>query len=306
VHIADLGTAIPAAEEALQLAQETGQPLIVATARAVQAILAALRGDFEAAEAAAAEAEQVCVPLRASAVLAATQLARGLACLGAGRPADAVAHLRRIHDPADPAYHCAIRCCTIGDLVEAALRSGNLEGVGGLILEMEAAARQTPSPALHGGLLYARALLATSGQADGLFQAALRSGMTVGPLLRARVQLAHGQWLHQHRQDAAARAPLRAAIEVFDALGVAPWSGRARQQLRATGEKSRPRTFGGCDQLTPQELQIAQMAAEGLTNREIGQKLFISHRTVGSHLYRIFPKLDVTCRAQLAARLDAA
>jgi DNA-binding CsgD family transcriptional regulator len=304
VHVGDLRAAIPAAEEAHQLAQETRQPLIMATARAVQAILAALRGDFEAAEVAAAEADQTCVPLRASAVLAATQLARGLACLGAGRPADAVAHLRRIHDPTDPAYHYAVRCYTIGDLAEAALRSGNLQRIGFYIREMETAARQTPSPSLHGGLRHARALLATGGEADGLFRSALQSSMTAGPFLRARVQLAHGEWLHQHRHDAAARTPLRAAIEVFDALGVIPWSQRARQQLRATGEKSRPRTSGACDQLTPQELQIAQMAAEGLTNREIGQKLYISHRTVGSHLYRIFPKLDITCRAQLASRLD--
>jgi DNA-binding CsgD family transcriptional regulator/tetratricopeptide (TPR) repeat protein len=306
VHVADLGAAIPAAEEARRLAQETRQPLIMATARAVQAILAALRGDFQAAEAAAAEAEQTCVPLRASAVLAAAQLARGLAWLGAGRPADAVAHLRRIHDPTDPAYHHAVRCYTIGDLAEAALRSGNPQGIGVFVHEMETAARQTPSPSLHGGLRYARALLATGGQADGLFRSALQSGIPTGPLLRARVQLAHGEWLHQHRRDAAARTPLRAAIEVFDALEVIPWSERARQQLRATGEKSRPRIPGACDQLTPQELLIARMAADGLTNREIGQKLYISHRTVGSHLYRIFPKLDITSRAQLGSHLGSA
>jgi DNA-binding CsgD family transcriptional regulator len=304
VHVADLGAAIPAAEEARRLAQETGQPLIMATAEAVQAILAALRGDFEAAEAAAAQAERICVPLRASAVLAATQLARGLACLGAGRPADAFAHLQRIHDPADPAYHYVVRCYTIGDLAEAALRSGNLPGIGVFLQEMETAARQTPSPSLHGGLRYARALLAAGDQADGMFHAALQSGTSAGPFLRARVQLAYGEWLHQRRRDAAARAPLRAAIEVFDALGAIPWSERARQQLRASGEKSRPRIPGARDQLTPQELQIAQMAAEGLTNREIGQKLYLSHRTIGSHLYRIFPKLGITSRAELRHALE--
>jgi DNA-binding NarL/FixJ family response regulator len=305
VHLADLGVAIPAADEALQLARETRQPLIMATAEAVQAILAALRGDFEAAEAAAAQAERICVPMRASAVLAAAQLGRGLACLGAGRAADALAHLRRIHDPADPAYHYAVRCYTIGDLAEAAVRSGREPDAGVFMAEMEAAARQSTSPSLHGGLQYARALLAADGQADGLFRSALQSGMSAGPFLRARVQLAYGKWLHQHRHDAAARTPLRGAIEAFDALGVVPWSERARQQLRATGGKSRPRAPGARDQLTPQELQIAQMAADGLTNREIGEKLYLSHRTIGSHLYRIFPKLDITSRAELASRLDA-
>jgi DNA-binding NarL/FixJ family response regulator len=303
-HLADLSAAIPAAEEARRLAHETGQPLIMATAGAVQAILAALRGDFEAAEATAAQAEQICVPLRASAVLAATQLARGLACLGAGRPADAVAHLRRIHDPTDPAYHYAIRCYTIGDLAEAALRSGDLQAIGVFMQEMETAARQTPSPSLHGGLRYARALVAAGSEAEGLFDDALQAGMTAGPFLRARVQLAHGEWLHQRRRDAAARVPLRAAIETLDALGVIPWSDRARQQLRATGEKSRPRIPEARDQLTPQELQIAQMAADGLTNREIGQKLYLSHRTISSHLYRVFPKLGITSRAELRHVLE--
>src|SRR6516162_6193206 len=159
--LADLGAAIPAAEEARRLAQETRQPLVTATAEAVQAMLAAFRGDVEAAEAIAAKAEQTAIPIGASGLLAATQLARGLAALGVGRPADALAHLRRIHDRADPAYHYAIRCFTIGDLAEAAAGAGNPQSIGGYMQEMEAAARQTPSPSLQAGLRYARALLAT-------------------------------------------------------------------------------------------------------------------------------------------------
>jgi DNA-binding NarL/FixJ family response regulator len=92
---------------------------------------------------------------------------------------------------------------------------------------------------------------------------------------------------------------LRAAHEAFDALGAEPWSERARQELRASGESSRQRMLEAWDQLSPQELQIAQMAAQGLSNREIGQRLFLSHRTVGYHLYRIFPKLGITSRAEL-------
>jgi DNA-binding NarL/FixJ family response regulator len=85
---------------------------------------------------------------------------------------------------------------------------------------------------------------------------------------------------------------------------VIPWSERARQQLRATGETSRPRTPEARDQLSPQELQIVQMAAEGLSNREIGQRLYLSHRTISSHLYRVFPKLGVTSRTELLHVLD--
>ena len=302
--LADLGAAIPAAEEGRRLAQETRQPLVMATAEAVQAMLAAFRGDVEAAEAIAATAEQTAIPIGASGLLAATQLARGLAALGAGRPADALAHLRRIHDRGDPAYHYAIRCFTIGDLAEAALRVGDPRSIGDYMQEMEAAAWQTPSPSLHAGLRYARALLATGPEAQALFEDAMRSGLNGWPFPRARVQLAYGEWLHKQRQDSAARAPLHAATETFDALGVIPWSERARQLLRATGEKSRPRIPEARDLLSPQELQIAQMAAEGLSNREIGQKLYLSHRTISSHLYRVFPKLGITSRTELRHALD--
>jgi ATP/maltotriose-dependent transcriptional regulator MalT len=305
-QLADLGTAIPAAEEGHRLARETRQPLVMATAEAVQAILAALRGDHEAAEALAAQAERGSVPIGARAVLAAAQLARGIAALSGGRPADALGHLRRIHDPSDPAYHHAIRCFTIGDLAEAALRSGNPAAISAFMREMEAAARQTPSPSLHAGLRYARALLASDTEAEALFTAALHADLNAWPFLRARVQLAYGEWLHQQRQNAASRAPLRAAREAFDALGVIPWSERARQQLRATGETSRPRTPEARDQLTPQELQIVQLAAQGRSNREIGQMLYLSHRTVSSHLYRVFPKLGITSRTELRAALSAA
>jgi DNA-binding NarL/FixJ family response regulator len=97
---------------------------------------------------------------------------------------------------------------------------------------------------------------------------------------------------------------LRAARETFDALDLPPWGERARQELRAAGESSRPRQPAASDLLTSQELQIAQLAAQGLSNREIGQQLYLSHRTVSTHLYRIFPKLGVTARAELRTALD--
>ena len=118
--------------------------------------------------------------------------------------------------------------------------------------------------------------------------------------LRGRTT-AHGSSLRRHRRVAESRRPLRAARDLFDALGFEPASERARQELRASGETSRRRVPETWDQLSPQELQIARLAADGLTNREIGQQLYLSHRTVASHLYRVFPKLGVTSRAQLAA-----
>src|SRR6185369_10570759 len=124
-------------------------------------------------------------------------------------------------------------------------------------------------------------------------------GLATWPFTRARLELEYGLWLRRQRRAADARIPLRAARDTFDALGAVPWSERARQELRATGETSRRRTHDLSDALSPQELQIARLAAAGLSNKEIGQQLFLSHRTVGSHLYRIFPKLGVTARAHL-------
>jgi len=109
--------------------------------------------------------------------------------------------------------------------------------------------------------------------------------------------------LRRQRRAADAREPLRRSIEVFDTLGATPWSTRARQELRATGVTVGHRSPEARDRLTAQELQIAQLAADGLSNREIGERLFLSHRTVGGHLYRIFPKLGISGRAHLRVAL---
>jgi DNA-binding NarL/FixJ family response regulator len=123
---------------------------------------------------------------------------------------------------------------------------------------------------------------------------------------RARTLFSFGTWLRRERRGIESRAPLREAIELFDVLGAIRWSDRARQELRATGEASGPRRPDARDQLTAQELQIAQLAAQGLSNREIGERLFLSHRTIGSHLYHIFPKLGIISRTQLRDALPTA
>lgn len=300
-HLGDLSVAIPAAEEASQLTRETTQPVMHATAQVAQAMIAALRGDEDRAEVLAAEAERVALPVAASPVLATVQHARGMAALGGGRNAEAYEHLRRLYDPADPAYHLMLRCYAVGDLVEASVHSGH--SVDGVVAEMETLARTSRSPVLHAGLRYARALLASDADAEGLFAVALRADLARWPFARARMQLAYGGWLRRQRRVAESREHLRAARDTFDALGIIPWAERARRELRASGETSRRRVPDARDRLTPQELQIAQLAAGGLTNREIGEKLYLSHRTISSHLHRIFPKLEITARSALSAAL---
>jgi DNA-binding NarL/FixJ family response regulator len=114
----------------------------------------------------------------------------------------------------------------------------------------------------------------------------------------------YGSWLRRHRRVTESRVPLRAARDWFDTYGLGSWADQARQELRAAGETSRRRAPDAWNRLSPQEVQIARMAAGGMSNRDIGQRLYLSHRTVGYHLYRIFPKLAITSRSQLTAALE--
>lgn len=303
VRLGDLATAVPVAAEAAKLAQETGQPFMYGLATAVQAEIAALRGDHERARTLADEAERVALPAGARPVLATVQLARGLAALSEERFCDAFAALSRMLDPSDPAYQLALRAYCLAELTEAAVRAGRIATMRDILREVEPLAASTPSPALHIGLRYARAVLASNEEAEERFTAALRADLTGWPAERGRLHLAFGEWLRRRRRAVESRTHLRTARETFDALGMAAWGERARRELRSTGEPSPNRDPDAREKLTPQELNIAQLAAEGLTNREIGQRLYLSPRTVSTHLHRIFPKLGVSSRADLARML---
>jgi ATP/maltotriose-dependent transcriptional regulator MalT len=293
-----------AAEEASRLAEETNQPVWAATAQMVEAMVAGLRGDRDVSTELAAISEWAMTPMPYDSILGAVRAASGVVALADGRADDAYEHLRRVLDPADPAYHHMQRCWMIGFAAEAAVHSGRRDQCRSLLHALEPTASGTPSPMLQLGMGYARAVLADDDQAEELFRAALADPqLPHWPFPRARLHLAHGAWLRRQRRVAESRQPLRTARDLFDSLGARNYSERARQELRAAGEASQRRRPGVADLLSPQELQIAQMAAEGLSNREIGQRLYLSHRTVGSHLYRIFPKLEVTSRSQLKQAL---
>jgi DNA-binding CsgD family transcriptional regulator len=121
----------------------------------------------------------------------------------------------------------------------------------------------------------------------------------------ARVRLACGERLRRRRAMAAARVQLNAALEIFERLRARPWVERASAELRATGQ-TKPRAGDSVlDRLTPQEFEIVSLAASGLTNKQIAERLFLSPRTVGGHLHRAFPKLGVATRAALRDALDS-
>jgi DNA-binding CsgD family transcriptional regulator len=191
------------------------------------------------------------------------------------------------------------------DLVEAGVRSGQTDRLTAVLAELEAIVARSEPPVLSVELSCAKPLIARDDDAEALFLSALERDLTDFPFQRARTLFSFGRWLRRQRRSADSREPLRAAAESLEALGATRWSRRARQELRATGETIGPHADAR-DRLTAQELQIAQLAAHGLSNREIGDRLFLSHRTIGSHLYRIFPKLGITARSQLRDALAAA
>ena len=301
----DWALATPSAAEAVRLARETGQPMWEASALTVQAALAGVRADFAVAERLIRAAEALALPMGATPMLCGIQLTRGLTALGEGRNEEAYAQLHRMFEPSDPAHHHFQSAWALGDLAEAAAHTGHVPAARETLaaFESRASAGET-STWTHVAMLYARPLLADDDHAESLFHRALRADLSAWPLYRARLLLSYGRWLRRQRRSADSRAPLRSAREAFDALGALAFAEQARTDLRAAGERSQEPVPHAWQELSPQELQIAQLAADGLSNREIGGRLYVSHRTVASHLYRAYPKLGITSRAQLRTALD--
>jgi DNA-binding CsgD family transcriptional regulator len=292
--------AITAAAEGVQLADETRQVRFVVAGQVAQAIAAVEMGADEPAEQLIDAAEATLLPLGSNPLLALVALARGRQALARERYAEAYAHLLRIFDPNDAAFQQFVGGWALADLADAARQGdGGREVVDELLREWDAVATATGAPHLEVQLGYAKAVLADEGNAEPFYEDAMSAGAKGWPYYTARAQLAYGGWLRRQHRMAESRAPLRDAARSFEGLGLLRFAERARRELRASGEAPRRRVPEAWAQLTPQELQIAELAAEGMSNREIGERLYLSHRTVGSHLYRLFPKLGVTTRAQL-------
>jgi DNA-binding CsgD family transcriptional regulator len=291
--------AAAAAQEAAGLARDTTQPQYGLTAELIGALVMALRGNETDLESVLAEPERALLAMKGGPLLATAHLARGAAALGDGRHDDAFQRLWPVFDENDSAFHRFMRWQALLDLVESAAGSGHAGRLTDVMADLEAIAIHSEPPILTLNLACARPLVAADDQAEPLFAAALAQDLAGYPFLRARTLFSFGRWLRRRRRAIEARLPLRDAVALFDALGASAWSRRARQELRATGERVGRRAPDLRDRLTAQELQIAQLAAEGLSNRQIAERLFLSPRTIGGHLYRIFPKLEITARAQL-------
>jgi DNA-binding CsgD family transcriptional regulator len=196
------------------------------------------------------------------------------------------------------------------ELIEAAVRSGRPQLADGALERIVETTRANGTDWALATEARCRALLSEGGSAetDLLYREAIdRYGATRLRVHVARAHLLYGEWLRRERRRVEAREQLRIAFEMLTAMGVEGFAARAERELLATGEHVRKRSVKARDELTPQEAQVARLARDGLSNVEIGERLFISQHTVAYHLRKVFSKLDITSRNQLdRALLDSA
>jgi DNA-binding CsgD family transcriptional regulator len=193
---------------------------------------------------------------------------------------------------------------TLTELIEAAVRSGQPQRARGALELIAETTRTSGTDWALGTEARSRALLADGDDAERLYRQAIECfGRTHIRVQLARSHLLYGEWLRRKRRRRDARDQLRTAFEMFIAMGIEAFAGRAERELLATGERARKRTVETPEELTAQEARVARLARDGLANAEIGQRLFISQHTVAYHLRKVFTKLDITSRNQLGRTL---
>ena len=280
--------------EGLRLARDTGQQRWVDALAEPLALLAAASGDRELCQQLADEALGRSADPAWDVPWAAAAL--GLLDLGLGQAEEALARLETLAE-GRRFFHIPPTRST-PDLVEAAVRVGRPEEAAAPLALFETWSRNIAQPWAAALVHRCRALL--NGDERDFRQALSLSEQGDRPFDEARTRLLYGEWLRREKRKADARIHLSIALQTFDRLGATPWADRAQAELTATGTAGRPAGRGPAGNLTPQELQIVRLAAQGAANKDIAAQLILSPRTVGHHLYKAYPKLGVTSRAELA------
>ncbi|GHH63329.1 DNA-binding CsgD family transcriptional regulator/molybdopterin-guanine dinucleotide biosynthesis protein [Streptomyces umbrinus] len=278
----------------------TGLDHAVACAATVDATVLAYQGHASSARARADETLALTDPLESRSVCVYARRALGAAAAAEGAYETAYDQLRMVFtaDGAPVHYHASYPA--LADLAAAAVRSGRREEAAAIVERSARALADDASPRLRALISRARGLLADPEDAEPHFRAALADPVLEHwPFERAQTLLDFAERLRRRRRIAEARGPLTEALEIFRRLGAHPWIERARAESRAAGLGVTDTAPDALAELSPQQQQIIHLAARGLTNREIGERLFLSPRTVSSHLYRSFPKLGITARSQL-------
>jgi DNA-binding CsgD family transcriptional regulator len=217
---------------------------------------------------------------------------------GLGRYQDALAAAQRASEsPLEVIYPRWV----LAELIEAAVRSGTTAAATDAYRRLAEMAAATASDWALGVEARSRALLADDGEAEEFYEESIEHlGRTRMRAELARARLLYGEWLRRQRRPGDAREQLRTALGMLEAMGMEGFAERARRELRATGEtRTRKRSVTRQSALTVQEAQVAKLAREGLSNPEIGARLYISARTAEYHLSKVFIKLNITSRVQL-------
>lgn len=296
--------AIADSKEALRLSEDFGGAQTNAYCYNTMGFIAALRGDEKTATELTARALDYSLPRRAYQVTATAHWCRGLAALGAGRPEDAFGWLDPIATPGHEAHQPTLAVLSAADAAEAAVRLGRLDRARAYLDLLTAHAELTRAPWASGDAARVRAQLSTDAEAESLFTQALATMPTTRAFTYARIRLLYGESLRRARHRRAALEQLRLAHSAFERFGARAWAERAAREIVMAGDRTiaaaAPPDADTAALLTAQELQVARLAATGLTNREIAARLLISPRTVGHHLSRIFAKLGLAGREDLA------
>jgi DNA-binding CsgD family transcriptional regulator len=263
------------------------------------ALVAAWRGDKDVCRGYAERASELATGRRLGLVASGVAWALGLLELGLGRPTEALTQLTPMIT-GQVRGHPAVRLWATPDWVEAAARAGEPELAIPALRQFEGWADMVALPWARAVACRCRTLLTPPEDRAGGYRTALALHDDGNrPLERARTELVYGETLRRARNRTESRVHLRAALGAFERLGAAPWAERARNELRASGEVRQPPETISWDRLTPQELQIAQLAADGASNPDIAGQLFLSRRTVEYHLHKVFTKLGLASRAEL-------
>ncbi len=298
----DIGGALTDASLAVRLSDELGLGVVGAMGAAVAAHARALRGEHDLARASIRDADERGGPEHFARVAATIAWAAGITAAAEGRVADAVAEFERT------SVNGPIELWAMAEIAEPAVKAGQ---VGSLLRWLEKSAVEADaSESDHLQMLVsrARALLSTGAQADNHFVEAIEHGLCSGAVVDlARTRMHYGEWLRRERRIKESREQLWAAMPVFEAQGLQPFARRVAGELRAAGVTTSIPSGQPADAasvLTSQELQVSQLAAQGLTNKQIADQVYLSHRTVAAHLHRAFTKLGISRRAQLSVALS--
>jgi len=293
-------------DEAIRLGRETAQHVEVAAALAGLAWLEARQGSELDCREHATEATGMCEELGVDLFGVWAIQALGDLELGLGRPAAAIEHHEAQVQTMLRRGIADVDLSPAPELVESLLRLGRDEEATAIATEFGAEAAAKGQPWALARAARCRGLLADAEDLQACFEEALKlHEQTPDVFETARTHLAYGARLRRARKRVAARAELRAAIEIFERLGAESWLAQASAELAATGERARRRDVSTLDELTPQEFRIARLLAEGKTTRQAAEAIFVSPKTVEYHLGHVYRKLGVHSREELAGALDS-